>query len=53
LTIIGPEEIRGLATTTMMRSDFSIINDADNGFDYHGVAEEVALEFEFTARPAP
>ena len=53
LTVISPDELRGLATTTVRRSDFSIINDADNGFDYHGVAEEVALEFEFVARPAP
>ncbi len=53
LTIISPDELRGLATTTVRRSDFGIINDADNGFDYHGVVEEVALEFEFVARPAP
>lgn len=53
LTVISADELRGLSTTTVMRSDFSIINDADNGFDYHGVAEEVALEFEFVARPAP
>lgn len=53
LTIISPEELKGLATAIVMRSDFSIINDSDNGFDYHGVAEEVALEFEFVARPAP
>jgi polyisoprenoid-binding protein YceI len=53
LTVLSPEELRGLASATVMRSDFSIINDADNGFDYHGVAEEIALEFEFIARPAP
>jgi polyisoprenoid-binding protein YceI len=53
LTVISSDELRGFATATVIRSNFSIINDADNGFDYHGVAEEVALEFEFTARPAP
>ena len=53
LTIVNPQELRGLATTTVMRSNFNILNDADNGFDYHGVAEEVTLEFEFVARPAP
>jgi hypothetical protein len=37
LTIISPEERRGFATTTVMRSDSSIVNDADNGFDYHSV----------------
>lgn len=51
LTIVSPEELRGLATTIVRRSDFNILNDADNGFDYHGVAEEVTLEFEFVARP--
>lgn len=50
LTIVSPEELRGLATTNVRRSDFNILNNEENGFDYHGVAEEVTLEFEFVAR---
>jgi polyisoprenoid-binding protein YceI len=53
LTVVSPEELRGLATTVVRRSDFSIINNAENGFDYHGVEEEVDLAFEFVARTVP
>ncbi|KAA3644136.1 MAG: hypothetical protein DWQ07_18675 [Chloroflexi bacterium] len=51
LTILSEDEISGLASATVLRSDFGILNDADNGFDYHGVAEAVNLEFAFVARP--
>lgn len=43
-------EISGTATTTVNRSDFGILNDDRNGFDYHGVEEQVNLAFDFVAR---
>jgi len=43
-------EIRGTATATVNRTDFGILNDDQNGFDYHGVAEQVTLTFDFVAR---
>lgn len=50
LTLASAEELRGSATTTVNRSDFGILNDSENGFDYHGVEEKVTLAFEFVAR---
>jgi polyisoprenoid-binding protein YceI len=50
LTVIDVDELQGSATTTVNRSNFGILNDADNGFDYHGVEEKVTLEFDFVAR---
>lgn len=43
------DELRGRASTIVNRSDYNILNNADNGFDYHGVVEEVELEFDFVA----
>lgn len=51
LTIVNQEEIRGLARSTVTRSNFGILNNAENMLDYHGVSETVILEFEFVARP--
>ena len=50
LTLVNADELRGSATTRVNRSDFGILNDSENGFDYHGVEESVALEFDFVAR---
>lgn len=50
LTVIDAHTLQGFATTTVNRTDFSILNDGDNGFDYHGVEEQVTLEFDFVAR---
>jgi len=50
LTVVDADELLGFATTTVNRSGFGILNDADNGFDYHGVEEKVILEFDFVAR---
>lgn len=46
-------ELHGLATAQVNRYDFGILNNTDNGFDYHGVADEITLEFEFVARIVP
>lgn len=53
LNLPGESELRGLATAQVNRRDFGILNNADNGFDYHGVADEITLEFEFVARVVP
>ena len=53
LSVIDADTLQGFATTTVNRTDFSILNDADNGFDYHGVEEQVTLEFDFVARSVP
>lgn len=50
LTLINPNEIRAVADATVNRSDFGILNDSENGFDYHGVEETVSLSFDFVAR---
>jgi len=50
LTIVSADELRGLGRTVVNRSEFGILNDAENMFDYHGVSEAVRLEFEFVAR---
>lgn len=50
LTVVSVNELQGLGRTVVNRSDFGILNDAENMFDYHGVAEAVTLEFEFVAR---
>lgn len=48
--LVDETELRGFATTIVDRRDYGILNDADNGFDYHGVVNEVTLEFEFVAQ---
>ena len=53
LTVIDADVLQGFATTADNRMDVSILNDADNGFDYHGVEEMVTLEFDFVARSVP
>lgn len=53
LTLSSTTEIQGFATATVNRSDYGILNDSQNGFDYHGVEEEVTLEFTFVARAVP
>jgi len=50
LTVVSSSELQGLGRAVVNRSDFGILNDAENMFDYHGVAEAVNLEFEFVAR---
>jgi len=50
LTIVSVDELRGLGRTVVNRSEFGILNDAENMFDYHGVAEAITLEFQFVAR---
>ena len=49
LIVVSTDELRGRAKTIVNRSDFNILNNADNGFDYHGVEEQVELEFDFVA----
>lgn len=51
--IVTEDEIHGFATATVNRSDFGILNNEENGFDYHGVAENIILEFDFVARSVP
>ncbi len=51
LTMGSLEEIRGEATALVNRSDFGILN--DDMLAYHGVAEQVRLEFNFVARAVP
>jgi polyisoprenoid-binding protein YceI len=53
LTVIDADILRGFATTAVNRTDFGILNDDENGFDYHGVEEMVTLEFDFVARSVP
>lgn len=50
LTLTSPSEIRAVADATVNRSDFGILNNSENGFDYHGVEESVSLSFDFVAR---
>jgi len=50
LTLVNASEIRAFADATVNRSDFGILNNSDNGFDYHGVEESVSLSFDFIAR---
>lgn len=49
LVLIDAEQLKGAATTNVNRRNFGILNNNDNAFDYHGVADEVTLEFEFEA----
>ena len=53
VTIASEDEIRGTAEATVNRSEFGILNNEENGFDYHGVEEEVVLIFDFVARGVP
>ena len=53
LTLSSTTEIQGFASATVNRSDYGILNDSQNGFDYHGVEEEITLEFTFVARAVP
>ena len=50
LRLPNENELRGMATTQVSRRAFGILNNDENGFDYHGVADEITLEFEFVAR---
>lgn len=50
LTLVNANEIRAFADATVNRSDFGILNNSDNGFDYHGVEESISLSFDFIAR---
>lgn len=50
LTLTSLTEIRAVADATVNRSDFGILNNSENGFDYHGVEETVSLSFDFVAR---
>lgn len=50
LTLIDAEQLEGVATTNVNRRDFGILNNNDNAFDYHGVADEITLKFEFEAQ---
>lgn len=50
---VSQSELHGFATTVVNRSDFGILNNDENGFDYHGVVEEITLEFDFVARAVP
>ena len=50
LNLTSETELQGFARTVVNRSDFGILNNDENGFDYHGVVEEVTLEFDFVAR---
>jgi polyisoprenoid-binding protein YceI len=48
--IVGSlDRLLGSAETVVNRSDFNILNNSDNGFDYHGVEEQIDLEFTFEA----
>lgn len=47
MTLGSAEEIRGEALAFVSRSDFGILD--DDMLAYHGVAEEVRLEFDFVA----
>lgn len=49
LIIKSFDEILGSAKTIVNRSDFNILNNDENGFDYHGVEEQINLEFDFVA----
>lgn len=49
LTVHDDERLTGTATTSVNRRDFGILNNDDNGFDYHGVANEVLLSLDFVA----
>ena len=48
LTLESDQVIRGSAQTTVNRSDFGILD--DEMLAYHGVAQQVTLEFDFVAR---
>ena len=50
LTLIDAEQLEGVATANVNRRDFGILNNDDNAFDYHGVADKVTLTFEFEAQ---
>jgi len=49
LIIQSFDEVLGRAKTIVNRSDFNILNNDENGFDYHGVEEQINLEFDFVA----
>jgi polyisoprenoid-binding protein YceI len=51
MTMGSAEEIRGEATAFVNRSDFGILD--DDMLAYHGVAQQVRLEFDFVARAVP
>jgi hypothetical protein len=47
VTLVSATEITGLATTTILRADYGLL---EGGLIEHGVSEEVTLEIEFMAR---
>ena len=49
LNLANETELFGLATAQVSRKSFGILNNDDNGFDYHGVVDEITLDFEFVA----
>jgi polyisoprenoid-binding protein YceI len=51
VTVESAETIRGTARSIVNRSDFGILD--DDMLAYHGVAEQVRLEFDFVARAVP
>jgi polyisoprenoid-binding protein YceI len=50
LTLESDQVIRGIAQTIVSRSDFGILD--DEMLAYHGVADQITLEFDFVARAA-
>lgn len=50
LTVVSQTELTGEASATINRSDFEILNNPENRFTKHGVAETVILAFDFVAR---
>ena len=50
VTVISEDELQGSASALVNRQLFGILNNSENGFDYHGVSDIVTLEFDFIAR---
>lgn len=50
LTMVSGEELQGIATAIINRSNFGILNNDENNFTKHGVAEAITLTFNFVAR---
>lgn len=50
LTVVSDTELRGIATAIINRSNFGILNNGENNFNKHGVAETVTITFEFIAK---
>lgn len=50
LTVVSDKELQGIATAIINRSNFGILNNGENNFNKHGVAETVTITFEFIAK---